>query len=93
MKPSVGRIVHYTGFGDEQQGECYAAVVTRVHETYVMTEHDGAGDGARIDMQVFPPTTWVDGELKWNRPVHAVDVTGGGNEPGHGQWHWPERVE
>lgn len=83
MKPSVGRIVHYTGFGDEQGGECYAAIVTRVN-----------GDLAanNVDLTTFPPSETHPPYIH-RAPMFDRDVTGGGNEPGHGQWHWPERVE
>lgn len=81
MKPSVGRIVHYTGFGNEQGGRCYSAMVTNVRE---------AGS---VDLAVFPPPKSIFESRQSVEAVVATDVTGGGNEPGHGQWHWPEREE
>ena len=80
-KPSVGRIVHYTGplvqYGDGnfRPGPCRAAIITNVIEP-------GKAD-AYVDLTIFDPNgQLLDGAVRYDGD-RSVGET----------WHWPEREE
>lgn len=77
MKPTVGRIVHYTSYGTpggEFASECRAAIIAGV-------KNDSGGDV--VDLVVFNPQG-----IFFNRvPYDAGDGAGYSG----GTWHWPER--
>ena len=78
MKPSVGRIVHYTSYGTpdgEYPMACRAAVVADV-----VSSCDG--DGKYVDLCVLNPTG-----MFFSQGVRYSE------DPRGGTWHWPERVE
>lgn len=85
MKPTVGRIVHYTSYGTpggEYHSECRAAVVTHVH--WDATE-DGTGIEEVVSLAVLNPEG-----MFFNQDVRRqVDA----HAPTGGTWHWPEREE
>lgn len=80
MKPSVGRVVHYTSYGTpggEYPSVCRAAVVTEVGDT------EGAdADLAKVGLAVLNPEG-----MFFNRGVPQSEDKHRG-----GTWHWPERV-
>ena len=79
MKPSVGRIVHYTSYGTpggEYGQECRAAIVTEITDCDAHTECVG--------LFVANPTGLF---LNQHVPHNETSQHQGGT------WHWPERVE
>ena len=79
MKPSVGRIVHYTSYGTpggEYGQECRAAIVTEITDCDAHTECVG--------LFVANPTGLF---LNQHVPHNETSQHHGGT------WHWPERVE
>lgn len=80
MRPSVGRIVHYTAYN----GKCLAAIITTVMGDIKNTCH----------LVVFTSMPNVDG--KYNGGVQfqfGIEEIREGTENTPGYWHWPERVE
>jgi hypothetical protein len=87
MKPSIGRIVHYTSYGTpggEFPKTCRAAVITGVGDP-LPYENQGDGDDL-ADLAVLNPTGMFfnEGVPQDERSTH---------ERSGGTWHWPERVE
>lgn len=83
MKPTVGRIVHYTNLGDadgKYPPETQAAIITKVTPTVAEA---GAGDESAFDVQlaVFYPT----GLFFMDRPVPYWTASK------RGHWTWPPR--
>lgn len=77
MKPTVGRIVHYTNLGDRDgkyPPEIQAALVTKVESDTVLS------------LCIFYPT----GQF-FREGVHKTDAKPG-TENARGFWNWPERV-
>lgn len=87
MKPSIGRIVHYTAYGtpggEFKAGACRAAVVTAVNgENEPMP-------GA-LSLCVLNPTgQYFNHNMQQDKAASGPDCSGG--TPG--TWHWPARVE
>lgn len=87
MKPSVGRIVHYT-IGDRDgkyPPEVQAAIVTKItrDEQIAMPKHDE--DFYKVTLHIFYPTGQFDRE---NVPFTTATA---GSEEARGKWSWPER--
>lgn len=81
MKPSIGRIVHYTNLGDKDgkyPPTIQAALITGVNE---------AMNGMNVSLHVFYKTGQFD--------MENVDFTlaDAGTETARGMWSWPKRVE
>lgn len=77
MKPTVGRIVHYTNLGDadgKYPPEQQAAIITKVA---VIGEAGGSG----ISLKIFYPTGQFDME---NVPYSE--------EYQRGHWSWPPKI-
>ena len=89
MKPSIGRIVHYSAFGTPKgefpAGACRAAIVTEVggHEG----EHT-AMDGVVGLCVLNPSGMYFSGSVVQSKKSGS-DCSGG--TPG--TWHWPAKVE
>lgn len=81
MKPSVGRIVHYTSYGTpggEYSSECRAAIVTDVIDPNL---HEMQPDMPCLGLCVLSPNG-----MFFDRHVNPGPAGDGGT------WHWPERV-
>lgn len=76
MKPTVGRIVHYTNLGDRDgkyPPTIQAAIVT------------GLNDDGTVSLHVFYKTGQFD------LASCAFTTEPGGSEGARGKWSWPER--
>lgn len=91
MKPSVGRIVHYTNLGDKDgkyPPQVQAAVVTGIYRTIpggFQRVDDGVGTDSDtiadfVDLKVFYKT----GLFDWEKIPMRTDPSQ------RGCWHWPE---
>jgi hypothetical protein len=83
MKPSIGRIVHYTNLGDRDgkyPPEVQAAIITRV-----LGPGDGAGDADAVSLHIFYPT----GQFDMPTVPKAADNVVAGSEAARGKWQWP----
>lgn len=89
MKPTIGRIVHYTNLGDRDgkyPPEVQAAIITRAKE-----KDTPIGDNEPEEMHhvvalhIFYPTGQFD--------IQDVPFTKAkaGSEEARGKWSWPER--
>lgn len=79
MKPTVGRVVHYTSYGTpggEFPSTCRAALVTAVTSNDV------------VDLAVLNPEG-----MFFNREVGHFDVPEENGVRRGGTWHWPERPD
>lgn len=77
MKPTVGRIVHYTNLGDRDNvypPEAQAAIITKVHTDDF------------VDLCIFYPTGWF-----FRQRVEKTGAKAG-TDDARGRWNWPERV-
>jgi hypothetical protein len=77
LKPSVGRIVHYTSLGDSEgkfPSELHAALITRVN------------DDGTVALKVF----YTVGIFDMLRVERTNEVAG--SAAARGMWTWPERV-
>lgn len=77
MKPSIGRIVHYTNLGDKDgkyPPEIQAAIITRVHSD------------TTVGLHVFYPTGQFD------MPTVELSGSPAGSDAARGRWSWPERT-
>lgn len=88
MKPSIGRIVHYTAFGtpggEFPAGVCRAAIVTEAH-----TDGPESPDFI-LGLCVLNPTgQYFNRGTKQDKRGGSPDCSGG--TPG--TWHWPARVD
>jgi hypothetical protein len=80
MKPTIGRIVHYTNLGDRDgkyPPEVQAALITRVHGT----------QGWNVALHVFYPT----GQFDMPDVKQAPENVLAGSEEARGMWQWPAR--
>ena len=82
QQPSVGRIVHYVGYGTpggEYTSQCRAAIITAT---------DSAPHNVPEPGQVFASLTVLNPEGVFFKLMCLQD------EADHrgGTWHWPERV-
>lgn len=76
MKPTVGRIVHYTDYSPGNTPMSCAALVTTVNED------------SSLGLAIFYP--W--GGSTWLRAVWAAGHgIAAGTEPALGKWQWPAR--
>ena len=77
MKPSIGRIVHYTNLGDKDgkyPPEIQAAMITKL------------GENNRVTLKIFYPTGIFDREdVEFTTEAAGIDEA-------RGKWAWPERV-
>jgi hypothetical protein len=76
MKPTVGRIVHYTNLGDRDgkyPPEVQAALITRVYSD------------TQVALHVFYPTGQFD------MPEVLFTDAPAGSEGARGRWAWPAR--
>lgn len=77
MKPTVGRIVHYTNLGDADgrfPPEAHAAMITKVH------------DDTAVALCIFYPT----GVFFMERVQQTLKTPG--TDEARGKWGWPPRV-
>lgn len=84
MKPSVGRIVHYTNLGDRDgkyPPEIQAALITGVN-----------ADGS-VALHVFYKTGQFDMPAVECAQKPGMPHVVAGSEAARGKWCWPERVE
>lgn len=80
MKPSIGRIVHYTNLGDKDgkyPPEVQAAIITKI------------GEGDKVHLHIFYPT----GQFDRAYADRAPDSVVAGSNEARGLWQWPVRVE
>lgn len=83
QRPTVGRIVHWTGPGGT---ECHAAIVTRVPSEPIPTPDSAKDLTMPVDIQIFKPST---------SPPAMSGIEGHPDTwgwDGHGKvgtWHWP----
>lgn len=80
MKPTIGRIVHYTNLGDRDgkyPPEVQAALITRVLGT----------KGWNVGLHVFYPT----GQFDMPDVLQAEEGVAAGSEEARGKWQWPAR--
>ena len=98
MKPSVGRIVHYTNLGDADgryPPEQQAAVITKV----VKRSEDALGEIERA-LDEADPKYLDDDERGYDVSLHIFYTTGSFDmqkvpfsaEYARGHWTWPPRV-
>jgi hypothetical protein len=81
MKPTVGRIVHYTMFRSNiprDQPEAMAAIITGV------TVHG-------VDLHVFLPPHYVEGKTSLEAEQVQFTEAEAGTEAAIGKWSWPAR--
>lgn len=91
MKPTVGRVVHYTSYGTpggEYGKACRAAIITEVPplpvDAYLAQP---AGWAPRVSLAVLNPTgTFFNQHVEHDEPDPVTGVAVGGT------WHWPERT-
>lgn len=79
MKPTVGRIVHYTNLGDKDgkyPPECIAALITKIN-----------ADGT-VALKCFYPT----GIFDVPSIAQAGEGVAPATEAARGKWQWPERA-
>jgi hypothetical protein len=82
MRPSVGRVVHYTSYGTpggEYTSECRAAIVTEVIDDHLFAAR---GVNPPLSLCVLSPNG-----MFFDRNVDPGPAGDGGT------WHWPERVD
>lgn len=89
MKPTVGRIVHYTSLGDRDgkyPPEVQAALVTKI------TPHHGERANApsqenrfEVSLRIF----YADGEFNMRDVMFTESPAG--TEDARGKWTWPSR--
>lgn len=83
MKPSIGRIVHYTNLGDKDgrfPPEQQAAIITGVYPAAEDTGNGAAGEMS-VDLHIFYRTGQFD--------MKCVPYS---EEYKRGHWTWPPRV-
>ncbi len=90
MKPTVGRIVHYTNLGDRDgrfPPETQAAIITKVIPKYDEKFKDVPNESAfNVSLRIF----YEDGDFVM-RNVPFTEAKAG-SEAARGKWTWPERV-
>jgi hypothetical protein len=90
VKPSIGRIVHYTNLGDRDgrfQPEAQAALITKVLPKLLNEgESRDAEDSYFVSLRIF----YEDGEF--NMKSAPFTTAKAGSEEARGKWCWPERV-
>lgn len=80
MKPSIGRVVHYTNLGDRDgkyPPEIQAALITWIG-------HDGTNE--TVALHIFYKT----GQFDMSAVLFSEAAPG--TEEARGKWGWPERV-
>ena len=92
-QPSVGSIVHYVSHGTpggEYKSECWAAVITAVHDTEPVPEHGVP----YVDLFVMNPTDVFLNQQCRHDPGGTSDTPGAPRASSYegGTWHWHERV-
>lgn len=83
MKPTIGRIVHYTNLGDRDgkyPPEVQAAIITGVRQ-------DGPPANDNVSLHVFYKT----GAFDLAACEYAGDDVVAGTEQARGKWQWPAR--
>ena len=88
MKPTVGRIVHYTSLGDRDgkyPPEIQAALITGV-KLAVPHFSDGDEDSYVVDLHIFYRT----GQFDMQNVPFTRSAAGSNDARGH--WTWPEHV-
>lgn len=86
MRPSVGRIVHFT---PASGGRAVAAIVTRVDEQLALPTHPHLADDEasfQVWLVVFNHTSTIQDVMFSDGPVSWAP------EPKPGCWSWPPRV-
>ena len=84
MKPSVGRIVHYTNLGDKDgryPPEQQAAIITKVKDRQVIAAGSAEEYRYEVSLHIFYPTGQFDMQ---DVPFSET------YERGH--WSWPPKV-
>ncbi len=77
MKPSVGRIIHYTSLGSadgKYSPELVPAIIV------------GVNDDGTVALHTFYRT----GQFNLNSVEHTLETAG--TAPARGKWAWPERI-
>lgn len=86
MRPTVGRLVHYTNLGDRDgryPPEVQAALITKVTQI----RPDGVGEeDFDVSLRIF----YEDGEFNMKRVPFTSERAG--TEGARGKWCWQERV-
>lgn len=91
MKPTVGRIVHYTSLGDRDgryPSEIHAALITKValrRELGADPAQRNLEDDYFVSLHVF----YEDGEF--NMKDASFTTQRAGTEAARGQWSWPAK--
>jgi len=93
MKPTVGRIVHYTNLGDRDgkyPPEVQAAIITKVKPGAVVDDDDAPQDVNENDCAVSLRIFYEMGDFS----MVAVPFTSeaAGSEAARGKWTWPQRA-
>jgi hypothetical protein len=89
MKPTVGRVVHYTSLGDRDgryPSELHAAIITKVSQHTNFTI-EGMAEENRYDvsLRIFYET----GDFWMQRVSFTTERAG--TEAARGKWSWPVR--
>lgn len=84
MKPTVGRIVHYTYENDDKKVGSVAAIVTRTKES--LKELPG------FEGSTLPDDTTVDLEVFDVIQSYRLHCVGFSENPKEGYWTWPPKV-
>lgn len=92
MKPTVGRIVHYTNLGDRDgkyPPEIQAALITKV--TFRPPPVDDPKTDAEVNYAVSLRIFYEMGEFAMRDVPFTEDTAG--SEGARGHWAWPGRVQ
>jgi hypothetical protein len=89
MKPTIGRIVHYTNLGDKDgkyPPEAQAAIITKVKLTHDLDKCSSPEFGYDVSLRIF----YEDGEfiMRGVPFTHAAP----GTDEARGHWAWPPMV-
>lgn len=93
MKPSIGRMVHYTNLGDKDgkyPPEIQAAVITGVYNTLSGTaaQIEGVYHSAN-QVGASPNATEVDLKVFYRTGLFDCQKIPFSEEPKRGHWNWP----
>ena len=90
MKPTVGRIVHYTNLGDRDgkyPPETQAALITKVNDVNPGNDPRLSGAKQTVALHIFYPT----GQFDMASVEQADENVLAGSEAARGKWQWPAR--
>jgi hypothetical protein len=89
VKPSIGRLVHYSSLGDRDgkyPPEAQAALITRVHSRSADIAGDLEEEKYVVSLRVF----FEDGDFTMKGVLFTTAKAG--TEEARGKWSWPERL-